>query len=256
MVFPLSGMMRIIATFLLATGLAQTIEHPKLSPTGKLKAYYTLCSEQSGGCPPSVVVQDASGRVLREFHVITRGADGHPCMSILDIVWVSDNSIGAECHLTPSASEYVETDITTGKALRDLNGLLFTPSPDGKHVAHIGPIPHFAPPYAQSYYVQVDGVTIYPLTRGARPSRTRDQSPPDVVEPKGDTWVGIHDIESLMWSSDSNSVEFNDCTYDWTPAFPSDNRGKQANRRCQHLRVALNGNVTRESIVEMLSTKP
>src|SRR5207247_10956638 len=88
--------------------------------------------------------------------------------------------------------EAFNTDITTGKVLRDLNGLFFTPSPDGKHVAHIGPIPHFAPPYAQSYYLQVDGVTIYPLRRGSNSSRTRDQSPPNVVEPKGDTWVEIH----------------------------------------------------------------
>jgi hypothetical protein len=245
MVLSFSATMRIVAIFLLATGLAQITEAPKLSPTAKLKAYYTLCSEQSGGCPPSVVVQDSSGQIIRQFHVIPSGADGHPCMSILRIVWVSDNSIGAECHLTPSASEYVETDITTGKVLRDLNGLFFTPSPDGKHVAHIGPIPHFAPPYAQSYYLQVDGVTIYPLPRGSNPSRTRDLSPPDVVEPKGDTWVGIHDIKSLIWSSDSKSVEFNDCTYDWTPASPSDNLGKESNRSCRYLRVALNGSVTR-----------
>jgi len=237
-------MMGIVAIFLLATGLAQINEAPKLSPTGRLKAYYTLCSVQLGGCPPSVVVQDANGQVIREFHVIPRGANGQPCMSILNIIWVSDNSIGAECHSTPSSSEYIETDITTGKVVRELSGLFFTPSPDGKHIAHIGPIPHFAPPNAKSYYLQVDGVTIYPLRRGLNPSQTRDQSPPNVVESKGDTWVGIHYIDSLIWSSDSKSVEFNDCTYDWTPAFPSDNLGNESNRRCRYLKVALNGSVT------------
>jgi hypothetical protein len=192
------------------------------------------------------VVQDSNGQIIREFHVVPSGANGSACMSILDIVWVSNKSIGAECHLTPSQSEFVETDITTGRVLRDLNGLFFKPSPDGNHIAHLGPVPHFAPPYAKSDYLQVDGVTIYPLPRGSKPSPTRDQSPPDVVQPKGDTWVGIHDIgRSLNWAGDSKSVEFNDCTYDWTPESPSDNLGKESNRRCQSLSVALDGSVTR-----------
>jgi len=129
-------MMRIVAIFLIATGLVQINEAPKLSPTGRLKAYYTLCSVQSGGCPPSVVVQDANGQVIREFHVIPRGANGQPCMSILNIIWVSDNSLGAECHSTPSSSEYIETDITTGKVVRELSGLFFTPSRWQAHRQH------------------------------------------------------------------------------------------------------------------------
>lgn len=66
-------------------------------------------------------------------------------------------------------SEYIETDITTQKVTRDLLGYQFTRSPDGSSVAHVGWIIHFAQPYAQSNYLQIDHTLIYPLPKGTRP---------------------------------------------------------------------------------------
>src|SRR5256884_252498 len=66
-------------------------------------------------------------------------------------------------------SEYVEIDLSTGQTVRDLVGYNFTVSPNGKEVAHVGWIPHFAPPYAKSEYLQIDHTTIYPLPKGMSP---------------------------------------------------------------------------------------
>ena len=89
-----------------------------------------------------------------------------PCLSILSMAWAGNDRIAIECHINPSLSEYVETEIATGRQRRDLLGIYFTPAPDGSHVAHCGWIIHFAPPYAQSDYLQIDDLTIYPLPPG------------------------------------------------------------------------------------------
>src|SRR5439155_1629124 len=71
--------------------------------------------------------------------------------------------------------------------IRDGNGYQLTHN--GKEVAHVGWIPHFAPPNAQSNYLQVDNTTIYPLPKGdetyraegsARSATSRSSRGPDL----------------------------------------------------------------------------
>jgi hypothetical protein len=62
-------------------------------------------------------------------------------------------------------------DLKTGRHIRDLAGFGFTPSPNGKWVAHVAPLVHFAPPYAKSYYLQLNDVTVYPLPKNMKPLR-------------------------------------------------------------------------------------
>jgi len=86
----------------------------------------------------------------------------------------------------------------------------------------VGWIPHFAPPFAQSSYLQIENTTIYPLSRGKHPVARAD--PPDVVRNEGLTYSGIHDFRSgLTWSPDSRRIALIDCTYDWTAVDPSAN---------------------------------
>jgi hypothetical protein len=120
---------------------------------------------------PSVVVLDADGNRLRSFQPQPAALGGTgPCASILKISWASaERTIGVECHVNPSLSEYVEVDPFTGETLRDLAGYWFTPSIPENHVAYVGPIIHFAPPYRQSNYLLIDGMTTYPLPEGVRP---------------------------------------------------------------------------------------
>jgi hypothetical protein len=212
---------------------------PVLSPSGKRIAYYELCFEtDKRACPPRLVLLDLEGRQLQAFHAMTK--DG-PCISILRIEWVSEDGIAAECHMNPSVSEYIETELTSGKIVRDLFGYDFTPSPDGKHMAHVGPYPHFAPLRAHSNYLQIDDTTIYPLPPGAKPHEGRA----DVVVQRGKRSVGIHDFGSeFKWSPDSVRVAFTDCTYDWIDANPDvPEGGAEVNNRCRVVVVELTGRV-------------
>ena len=141
-----------------------------------------------------------------------------PCASINWISWTTDEIIAGECHINPSLSEYVETHLPTHKIVRDLLGYDFVRSPDGTHVAHVGWIVHFAPPYAHSEYLQIDDVTVYPLPKGARAVRQEGLTPaPNVVVKRGSTYYGIHEFRSdFAWSPDAQRVAFVDCTYDYT----------------------------------------
>jgi hypothetical protein len=172
------------------------------------------------------------------------GADppSEPCGSILDIVWLTETRIGAEFHCNPSLSEYVETDLASGKTVRDLLGLGFTPSPYRKYIAHVGPIVHFAAPIDPSYYLYLDKTVVSPLPRGVRPT----EKEPNVVRRRGSTWIGVHEfVPKFFWSPDSERIAFVDCLFDWIEkgvaidgATPI---GDIVNRRCLVAVVACTG---------------
>src|SRR5689334_6295366 len=104
----------------------------------------------------TVVVVDTDGRRIRAFQPAAEVTSPSPCNSIVSLAWRSEKVVAAECHVNPSVSEYVETDVATGRTIRDLWGYDFVPSPDGRAVAHVGAYPHFSPPFAQSNYLQFD----------------------------------------------------------------------------------------------------
>lgn len=216
-----------------------------LSPSADRVAYSEMCPE-SEHCVPEIVILDLEGRRVRHFQV--RSTPPGPCISILSIEWVDSGAVAAECHVNPSVSEYVETELATGKAVRDLFGLQFTRSPDGKKVAHVGSFPHFAPPFAQSWYLQVDHTTIYPLPKGVKPVAQKGlANPPDVVRSKGLTWSGIHEFgPQLSWSPDSQRIALVDCTYSWTANkadFSSAADGTESESVCALVVVSMNGKV-------------
>lgn len=209
-------------------------------------AYYEQCPEAEH-CMPRVVVLDLEGHRIVSFQPNHQAAPPvEPCASILSVAWAGDNAVAAICHINPSLSEYIETDLATGQTVRDLFGYDFAVSPDGKKVAHVGWIPHFAPPYAQSNYLQVDQMTIYPFPKGVIPREQEDlPGPPKVVHQQGLTYAGIHEfMPGLSWSPDSQRLAFVDCTYDWkanNPGSLSGGDGKESNRRCSLAVVAKNG---------------
>lgn len=217
-----------------------------LSPSRDRVAYYEECPE-SEHCTPTVVILDLEGHRLISFAPSVQAVPpGGPCGSILRIVWVGNSAMGAECHLNPSLSEYVETDLSTGRTTRDLLGYGFTPSPNGKLVAHVGWIPHFASPPQQSNYLQVDHKAIYPLPQGMKPVMLKPAAiPPNVVEQQGLTYSAIHEFDSkFVWSPDSEHIALVDCTFDWTantPTSSSAGDGEESNRRCFLAAVSVTG---------------
>jgi hypothetical protein len=226
-----------------------------LSPSAARIAYCEECPVTEN-CTPSVVVLDMAGHRLQSFHVLQRGADEQPCASILRIAWAGEEAIAAECHLNPSLSEYVETEISSGRRRQDLLGYWFTPSPDGTQVAHVGWIVHFAPPYAQSNYLQVGDTTIYPLPKGTGPVTNRaPERPPDVVRMVGQTYHGIHEfLPGFSWSPDAKHIGLIDCTYDWTPNSPaalSAAYGRESENQCALAVVAMDGKAVRFALSEL-----
>lgn len=213
-------------------------------------AYYEQCT-QAENCIPSVIVLEPDGNRLQSFQPRPSAlGDNSPCASILNISWASgEQAIGVECHENPSLSEYVEFDLSTGKTLRDLVGIGFTPSPTGDHVAYIGPLIHFAPPYSQSNYLRIDGMTVYPLSKGVRPQAEKaNEQPIDVVRQIGSRFVGIHNfVPPFSWSPDSKKVAFIDCIYDWIEKGTNSGGGsvgEAVNNKCSIAVVGFDGAAT------------
>ncbi|HEV2990270.1 MAG TPA: hypothetical protein VG759_17630 [Candidatus Angelobacter sp.] len=224
-----------------------------LSPSQSRIAYYEQCP-QSEGCIPSIVILDLEGHRTKAFQPKHQAMpEGTVCASILAIAWTHENAIAAECHINPSLSEYVETDVNTGRVTRDLFGYDFVTSPDGKRVAHIGWVPHFSPPYAKSNYLQLDNTTIYPLPAGARPVEKNGlEGSRDVVLHRGLTFYGIYEITSaISWSPDSQRVAFVDCTYDWTAKNADLRDGTALNRRCSVVAISVSGRFKRFPLTDV-----
>jgi hypothetical protein len=104
---------------------------------------------------------------------------------------------------------YQEVDVNTGKTLLSGLGSGFQRSPDGRHLAHVGWIPHFSPPYERSAYLIIDGQNVYP-----RPAtKTEELNFAKRIENR---YVNIHDFgQSCVWSPDSRLVALVDREFDW-----------------------------------------
>jgi hypothetical protein len=219
-----------------------------LSPAQDRIAYYEQCPVAEH-CMPAVVILSLEGRRIVSFQPKHQAVPPpQPCASIFSIVWAGNHAVGAECHINPSLNEYIETDISTGQTTRDLLGFDFEPSPDGQHVAHVGWMPHFAPPHAKSYYLQIDRTTVYPLPQGMSPDEQENAlRPPRVIQQHGLTYSGIHEFASrLFWSPDAQRIALIDCTYDWTAnslTASSAGEGEESNRRCSLAVVSPAGEV-------------
>lgn len=230
------------------------------SSWGDRIAYYEECV-QGEGCTPSVVILDLEGKRLQTFQprFSALGSPDEPCAAILKVAWLRGGSAMAiECHVNPSLSEYTEIDLKTGGHIRDLAGFGFTPSPDGKLVAHVGPLVHFAPPFAKSYFLLLDNAVVYPLRKGAKPIALKPDEWPasdEVVQKRGASYIGIHEFTSeIAWSQDSSRVAFIDCVFDWVvTAHDRDGRevGDERNRRCSLAAVSVTGTFTVLSIQDV-----
>ncbi|MFZ0818532.1 MAG: hypothetical protein WAM91_00565 [Candidatus Acidiferrales bacterium] len=215
----------------------------ELSPKNDRIAYYEEFPESEGSAP-SVVILDLDGRRINSFHVNSQQtSDPSPCMSILSIAWLNDSELAAECHINPSLSELIVSDLRTGRITRDLFGFSFAPSPDGKMIAHAGWVPHFSPAYERSEYLQIDDTLIYPLAAGKNPVALKLlEVPPDAVRNEDLSYFGIHELASgFYWSPDSRHIAFVDCTYDWKARDAERQAGDESNRACSLIAVSRDG---------------
>jgi hypothetical protein len=232
-----------------------------LSPSHDRILYYEQCP-MAEHCIPTIVILDLEGHRVTSFQPMHHAVPPvEPCGSINSLAWAGDQAVAADCHINPSLDEYIETDLATGQVIRDLLGADFTPSPAGKQVAHVGWYAHFAPPWAQSNYLQVDHATIYPLPKEMSESERKGVTgAPEVVRENGSRYSGIHEfLPGLYWSPDGERIALIDCTYDWTARHSGTletEDGVASNRRCFVAVAALNGDAVTFPLTEAGAPDP
>jgi hypothetical protein len=224
---------------LTSDGKAKT--RPAVSESGDRVAYLEQCALNED-CNPRLIIMDAEGRAVQRITLEREYA----LFGNVYLRWRSARAVEMRSHVNPSLDTFIEVDLSAGKITKNLMGFDFTRSPNGKLVAHVGWIIHFAPPFEQSYYLQVDRTTIYPLVAGQKPVAEKEmKGSPAVVRKRGLSYSGIHQFQSgLVWSPDSRRIALVDCTYTWTERQEGSPGGDESNRLCKVAVVSLDGKVT------------
>ncbi len=180
---------------------ARSVIAPVVSPDGRMFAF-DVQPPAGIGVPhrpedaDRLVVADWSGRVLRDTGRLLTGPAGW-CGSISAIEWVGLDRLGVRCHENPTILVYGVTRLATGAVEATYYGQAFFWSPDRRHLAQIGPVPHFAPPWAQNPDVLIDAVTVG-----------------DARHPGGDD---VHAPGDIMWAPDSSRIAYVDILARWKP---------------------------------------
>lgn len=177
---------------------------PASSPDGTKIAYYVNSTVDKPQCPTEVVLLAADGTRLMTIPALDRGN------AVMGIHWLGNDRIGIDTHVDSSVGQYLVVSVTTGEELASHFGNRFQPSPDSKHIAHAGSVPHFAPPFAQSAYLMIDDTVIYPHP----PDKEPNVRSPDSIH--GVLFRDIHDFRTdFAWSPDGTRVAFIERVFDW-----------------------------------------
>ena len=177
---------------------------PAWAPDGAKIAYYTNMTVDKPSCPTEVVLLSAGGTRLKTIPALDSGN------AVMGIEWLGNGRIGIDTHINPSVGQYRVVDVTTGRELASYSGYGFRPSPDSSHIAHAGPAPHFAPPFAQSGYLMSDGGIVYPRALGKEPN-VRSPDPADRL-----LFREIHQFRTdFAWSPDGTRIAFIEKMFDW-----------------------------------------
>jgi hypothetical protein len=177
---------------------------PEWAPDKTKFVYFTNTTVDKPQCPTEVVVLSADGVRLTVIPGLDRGN------AVMQVDWMGNDRVGVDTHINPSRGQYRVVDIRTGKEVASYFGYGFRPSPDSKHVAHAGGGPHFSPPFAQSDYLMVDDLIIYPRALGSEPY-VRPPDPTDRL-----LYRDIHTFGTeLAWSPNGTQIAFIEKVCDW-----------------------------------------
>ncbi len=190
------------------------------SPAKDAVAYVEDCGNAAqGGCSPRLVFRDLKGNELYSFPPLLH-SDRLPCLSVLHLDWIDRDRVGFHCHLNPSLSEYSVMSISKAASVAGYSGGPFAWSPDRTHMAYGGPVIHFAPPWAQSFFLCLDDQLMYPLRTSGK--FCHDMDNPNEIAQKGATHIGIRALVSdLAWRPDGSAIAFVESIFDWVAPEPS-----------------------------------
>ncbi len=218
------------------------------SPAKNAVAYVEDCGNAAkSGCSPRLVFRDLKGNPLYSFLPL-RHSDGRACLSVLQFDWIDTDRIGFSCHVSPSLSEYSVMSISKAASIAGYSGGPFEWSTDRKQLAYGGPVLHFSPPYAQSFYLCLGDRLLYPRVSSLKNCLSGGN--PNKVELKGSTYFGIRDLSSdLLWRPDGSAIAFVERVYDWAAPEPSAlSGGSEIERGHELVVVPLNGPAVRSSL--------
>jgi WD40 repeat protein len=167
------------ARFLISDSLG--IVKPQWSPDGHHIAYVHE-SPQSQDSVTDVIVLDTRNMSLIPVANLTWEDS---VKGVLRLGWHGDDAVWIEGHVNPSTSVYDEWNVTTKKRVRQLAGMRFAWSPDGRHLAYLEHRAHFTPDASRPPAIVIDGGRIWSATD----AQQRIESP-------------------LTWSPDSKALAF------------------------------------------------
>lgn len=167
------------ARFLISDSLG--IEKPEWSPDGHRIAY-VHASPQSPNHVTDLIVLDTREMSLTPIANLTWEDS---VKGVLRLGWHGDDAVWIEGHVNPSTNIYYEWNVTTKERVRNVAGMRFAWSPDGRHLAFLGHRAHFTPDASRPPEIVVDGRRIWAATD----AQLRIQSP-------------------LTWSPDSKKLAF------------------------------------------------
>jgi hypothetical protein len=143
------------ARFLINDSLG--IVHPRWSPD-RTRIAYAHVSPRSQDTVTDVVVFDTREMSLIPIANLTWEDS---VTAVLRLGWHGNDAVWIEGHVNPSTNIYYEWNVTTKQRLREVPGLRFAWSPDGRHLAHLEHRAHFTPDASRAPVIVVDGRRIW-----------------------------------------------------------------------------------------------
>jgi hypothetical protein len=130
------------------------VEFAARSPGGKFIAYAHTNAD-------AVVIVRNNGTLLRALPI----SENLGINAVMNVGWLDETRVWMDGHRSPTSGALCIWSID-GRRIDVREGAMFTPSPDGRSIAQVEPLPGHPPPSIPRARLMIDNRLVYPL-RGA-----------------------------------------------------------------------------------------